>query len=277
MPRERLTAIVTTFNEEGNIADCLASLSFADEILVVDSFSTDKTVEIAVAFPKTRVLQHEYAGNGPQCNWAMDQAAHPWALIVDADERVTPALAREIADLLERGTSADHYFLRRDNVFLDRVIRHSGWGQDRLVRLLRRGSARYPEQLVHADMHPEGPTPTLAAPLLHYTLRSLPQYVEKVHRYAEWGARDLARQGRTAGVVEVALRPAWRFFRMFILEAGFLDGLHGFLVCGLQSYGVFLKWARVWELRRLEKEGAAPRPLPPAGRGEGENSRPLNW
>jgi len=277
MPRERLTAIVTTFNEEGNIADCLASLSFADEILVVDSFSTDKTVEIAVAFPKTRVLQHEYAGNGPQCNWAMDQAAHPWALIVDADERVTPALAREIADLLERGTSADHYFLRRDNVFLDRVIRHSGWGQDRLVRLLRRGSARYPEQLVHADMHPEGLTPTLAAPLLHYTLRSLPQYVEKVHRYAEWGARDLARQGRTAGVVEVALRPAWRFFRMFILEAGFLDGLHGFLVCGLQSYGVFLKWARVWELRRLEKEGAAPRPLPPAGRGEGENSRPLNW
>ena len=271
MPREMISAIVTTFNEEGNIADCLASLSFADEILVVDSFSTDKTVEIAGAFPKTRVLQHEYAGNGPQCNWAMDRAAHPWALIVDADERVTPALAGEIANLLERGPSADHYCLRRDNVFLDRVIRHSGWGQDRLVRLLRRGSARYPEQLVHADIHPEGPSPTLAAPLLHYTLRSLPQYVDKVHRYAEWGARDLARQSRSAGFAEVALRPAWRFFRMFVLEAGFLDGLHGFVVCALQSYGVFLKWARVWELRQLEKIGAAPTPHPdpfPAGRGD---------
>jgi glycosyltransferase involved in cell wall biosynthesis len=256
MAREKLSAIVTTFNEEGNIAACLATLSFADEILVVDSFSKDRTVEIAAAVPKTRVLQHEYAGNGPQCNWAMDQAAHPWVLIVDADERVTPALTREIAELLEKGPSADHYCLRRDNVFLDRVIRHSGWGQDRLVRLLRRGSARYPEQLVHADMHPDGPTPTLVAPLLHYTLRSLPQYVEKLHRYAEWGARDLARRGRGAGMAEVALRPAWRFFRMFVLEAGFLDGLHGFVVCALQSYGVFLKWARVWELRRLEKMGA---------------------
>jgi glycosyltransferase involved in cell wall biosynthesis len=261
---EKLSAIVTTFNEEGNVADCLATLAFADEILVVDSFSTDATAAIAGAFPRTRVLRHAYAGNGPQCNWAMDQAAHPWVLIVDADERVTPALAREIEDLLEKGPSADHYFLRRDNIFLARVIRHSGWGQDRLVRLLRRGTARYPEQLVHADMHPEGPTPTLAAPLLHYTLRSLPQYVEKLHRYAEWGAQDLAARGRRAGFAEVALRPAWRFFRMFVLEAGFLDGLHGFVVCALQSYGAFLKWARLWELGRLP-------PLPPGeGRGEGK-------
>ncbi|HJW15112.1 MAG TPA: glycosyltransferase family 2 protein [Thermoanaerobaculia bacterium] len=253
MPREKLTAIVTTLNEESNIAECLAALSFADEILVVDSFSTDRTVEIAGSVPKARVLQHEYAGNGPQCNWAMDQAANPWVLIVDADERVTPRLAREIEDLLEEGPSADHYFLRRDNVFVDRVIRHSGWGQDRLVRLVKRGRARYPEQLVHADMHPDGPTPTLSAPLLHYTFRSLSQYLEKLHRYAEWGAKDLARQGRGAGLVEVALRPAWRFFRMFVLEAGFLDGLHGFVVCALQAYGVFLKWARLWELRQLER------------------------
>jgi glycosyltransferase involved in cell wall biosynthesis len=246
----RLTAIVTTFNEEGNIADCLASLSFADEILVVDSFSTDRTVEIAKAAPKVRLLQHEYVGNGPQCNWAMDQAANPWVLIVDADERVTPALAREIEGLLEKSPSADHYFVRRDNVFVDRVIRHSGWGQDRLVRLVRRGSARYPEQRVHADMSPDGPTPTLAAPLLHYTFRSLPQYLEKLHRYAEWGARDLAQKGRGAGFAEVALRPAWRFFRSYVLEAGVLDGLPGFAVSALQSYGVFLKYARLWELRR---------------------------
>ena len=264
MEGEKLSAIVTTFNEEGNIADCLATLGFADEILVVDSFSTDRTAAIAGAVPKTRVLTHAYAGNGPQCNWAMDQAAHPWVLIVDADERVTPALAREIGELLEKGPSADHYFLRRDNIFLDRVIRHSGWGQDRLVRLLRRGTARYPEQRVHADMHPDGPTPTLDAPLLHYTLRSLPLYVEKLHRYAEWGAQDLAAKGRRAGFVEVALRPAWRFFRMFVLEAGFLDGVHGFVVCALQSYGTFLTWARLWELRRL------PKPSPsPGGRGKG--------
>jgi len=270
-PDRQLSAIVTTFNEEGNIAECLATLSFADEILVVDSYSTDKTVAIAAAIPGVRVLRHEYSGNGPQCNWGMDQAAHPWVLIVDADERVTPALAREIQNLLGKGPSADHYFLRRDNVFVDRVIRHSGWGQDRLVRLLRRGSARYPEQRVHADMHPDGPTPTLGAPLLHYTFRSMPQYLEKLHRYAEWGAQDLAQEGRRAGLPEVALRPAWRFFRMFVLEAGFLDGLHGFVVCALQAYGVFLKWARLWELRRLERL----HPLPAGeGRSEAKPSRP---
>jgi glycosyltransferase involved in cell wall biosynthesis len=254
--RQFLTAIVTTFNEEGNIADCLASLSFADEILVVDSFSTDRTVAIASGFPAARVLQHEYAGNGPQCNWAMEQASHAWVLIVDADERVTQALAREIENLLARGPSAEHYFLRRDNLFAGRVIRHSGWGGDRLVRLLRRGSARYPEQRVHADMRPEGPTPTLSAPLVHYTCRSLPQYLEKLHRYAEWGARDLAGRNRRAGFVKVGLRPAWRFFRAYVLEAGFADGLPGFVVCALQSYGVFLKWARLWELRRLEKQAS---------------------
>ena len=202
----------------------------------------------------------------------MDQAAHPWVLIVDADERVTPALAREIGDLLEKGPSADHYFLRRDNVFLDRVIRHSGWGQDRLVRLLRRGTARYPEQRVHADMHPDGSTPTLEVPLLHYTLRSLPHYLEKLHRYAEWGAQDLAPgRGERAGFVEVALRPAWRFFRMFVLEAGFLDGLQGFVVCALQSYGVFIKWARLWE---LPEEGLDSAGLPcRRGRGFAPPSR----
>jgi len=250
VPREKLTAIVTTLNEEGNIADCLATLSFADEILVVDSFSKDRTVEIASAVPKVRVLQHEYAGNGPQCNWAMDQASHRWILIVDADERVTPALVAEIEALLENGPAAKHYSLRRDNLFAGKVIRHSGWGQDRLVRLLERGSVRYPEQRVHADMSPSGPTPTLDAPLLHYTVRSMPQYLEKLHRYAEWGAQDLAQKGRRAGVVEVVFRPAWRFFRSYILEAGFLDGLPGVVVCALQSYGVFLKWARLWELNR---------------------------
>src|SRR5712691_10340428 len=171
MPREKLTAIVPTFNEEANIPDCLASLSFADEILVVDSFSTDGTVELARSVPKVRVLQHAYEGNGPQCNWAMDQASHSWILVVDADERVTPALAEEIGALLQSGPAADLYRLRRDNLFLGRVMRGSGWGRDRLARLFRRAAARYPERRVHADI--EAPAaPTLAAPLLHHTFRS---------------------------------------------------------------------------------------------------------
>src|SRR5262245_49165835 len=214
MARPGLTAIVTTLNEEANIRECLASLGFADEILLVDSFSTDGTVAIARTFPKTKVVQREYFGSAAQKNWAMDQVQTPWILIVDADERIPEALAREIGELLARGPRSKTYAIRRRNVFLDRTIRHSGWSTDRVVRLLAKGSVRYPNRRVHADLHPDGPVPVLSEPMLHHTCRSLDQYIEKLHRYATWGAADAYRRGRRAGFVEIALRPLWRFFRM---------------------------------------------------------------
>jgi glycosyltransferase involved in cell wall biosynthesis len=257
MARELLTAIVPVLNEERNIAECLATLDFADEILVVDSGSADRTREIAGAsrHPHVRVVEHEYLGNGPQCNWAMDQAAHPWILIVDADERVPPELAREISGVLAAGPKADQYFVKRENVFLDRVIRHSGWGTDRLVRFLRKGTARYPERRVHADIEVGGSAPTLGAPLHHFTFRSFDAYLEKLHRYALWGAADLYRAGRTAGPIAIALRSSWRFLRTYVFQAGFLDGTPGLILCALQAYGTFLKWARLWEWRRFERLG----------------------
>ncbi|MEP6801294.1 MAG: glycosyltransferase family 2 protein [Acidobacteriota bacterium] len=268
MPRQTLTAIVPTWNEERNIRECLAALTFADEILVVDSGSTDRTVSLAAAEPRARVLTHEYLGNGPQCNWAMDQARHPWVLIVDADERVPEGLAREITDLLAAGPPADQYVLRRENVFLGRVIRHSGWGSDRLVRLVRRGTARYPERRVHADMEVKGRPPTLATPLLHFTFRSYPAYLEKLHRYAAWGAADLYRAGRSSGFATILLRSGWRFFRTYVFQAGFLDGTRGLVLCGLQAYGTFLKWARLWEWRRFDRLGwAVELPAPPGSAG----------
>ncbi|HEY1435383.1 MAG TPA: glycosyltransferase family 2 protein [Thermoanaerobaculia bacterium] len=255
MPRPAVTAVVTTLNEEVNVRDCLASLSFADEILLVDSFSTDRTVEIARGIAGVRVVQREYFGSAAQKNWAMDQVTTPWLLIVDADERIPERLATEIQTLLEHGPEEDHYFIRRENVFLDRVIRHSGWSTDKVVRLIRRGTARYPNRRVHADLAADGPTPTLLAPMTHYTFRSLGQYLEKLHRYAAWGAADAFRQGRRAGPIELMFRPFWRFVRMYVIQAGFLDGRHGLVLCALQSWGVFLKWAKVWEWGRFQKHG----------------------
>ena len=224
MTREKLSAIVTSFNEEVNIKECMESVSFADEVLLVDSFSTDRTLDLARPIPGVRILQREYFGSAAQKNWAMDQTVHPWILIVDADERVTPGLAREIVDLLERDPSDDYYSIRRRNLFLDRIIRHSGWSTDKVVRLVRRGTARYPNRRVHADIRPEGHVPTLEHALLHYTFRSLGQYLEKLHRYAEWGAADLYRKGRRPGAIELWFRPVWRFLRMYVFQAGFLDG-----------------------------------------------------
>ncbi|HEX5133876.1 MAG TPA: glycosyltransferase family 2 protein [Thermoanaerobaculia bacterium] len=246
---------MTSFNEEVNIRECLESIAFADEVLLVDSFSTDHTLEIAREIPGVRILQREYFGSAAQKNWAMDQTLNPWILIVDADERVTPALAREILDLLERGPAADYYSIRRRNLFLDRLIRHSGWSTDRVVRLVRRGAARYPKRRVHADIRPEGHAPVLEHALLHYTFRSLGQYLEKLHRYAEWGAADAYRKGKRPGAVQLLLRPLWRFVRMYVFQAGFLDGLHGLVLCTLQAYGDYLKWAKLWEWRRFDENG----------------------
>lgn len=261
MTRPKLTALVTSYNEEANIGECLESVRFADETLLVDSFSTDRTLEIARAIPGIRILQREYFGSAAQKNWAMDQVETPWTLIVDADERVPPELADEILDVLESGPRADTYFLRRENVMVDKVIRHSGWSTDKVVRLIRKGTARYPNRRVHADIPPSGPAPVLGIALRHITFRSFDQYLEKLQRYALWGAADLYRSGRRCGFVQLTLRPLWRFLRTYVVQAGFLDGSHGLVLCCLQAYGVFLKWARVWEFERLEKMGL-PIPLP---------------
>lgn len=254
----RLSVIVTSFNEEVNIRECIQSVRFADEILLVDSFSTDRTVEIARTIPGVRIVQRKFLGSAAQKNWAMDQVEGPWILIVDADERIRKELAEEIEHVLASGPPAETYYIRRENVMVDRVIRHSGWSTDRVVRLFRKGTVRYPNLRVHADIPPSGHAPTLRSPMLNITFRSFAQYLPKLHRYAEWGAADAWRRGKRSGFVELIFRPGWRFFRMYVIQAGFLDGSYGLVLCALQAYSVFLKWARVWELERLEKAG---RPL----------------
>jgi glycosyltransferase involved in cell wall biosynthesis len=249
-----VSVIVTTYNEEVNIGGCIASALWADEVLVVDSFSKDRTVQIASAFPVS-VLQREYFGSAAQKNWSLDRVQHDWVLILDADERVPEALAREILQLLADGPQAAGYYLRRRNIVLGKVIRHSGWSTDKVIRLFRKDKGRYPNRRVHADLDIEGVVPTLRNPLDHYTFRSIGQYFDKLVNYAEWGAAQAFREGKRVGFVEVGLRPAWRFARTYVLQLGFLDGLHGLVVCGLQAFGTFLKYARLWDYRVRERAG----------------------
>ena len=252
--RVPVSVVITTFNEEVNIADCLRSVLWADEILVVDSFSTDRTLEYANEFP-VEVLQREYFGSAAQKNWSLDKISNEWVLILDADERVTEPLAKEILKLLIKGPSAKGYYIRRQNIVLGKAIRHSGWSTDKVIRLFHRDHGRYPNRRVHADLDIEPPTPTLRHPLDHYTYRSVEQYFEKFLNYAEWGAAQGYREGKKAGYLEIAGRPFWRFVRTYFLQRGFLDGLHGLVVCSLQSFGVFLKYAWLWEHRVKESLG----------------------
>ncbi len=252
--RPSVSVIITTFNEEVNIADCIRSVMWADEILLVDSFSTDRTLELAEKFP-IEILQREYFGSAAQKNWAMDRVRSDWILILDADERVPEVLAEEILRLLIRAPGHNGYYLRRRNIMFDKVVQHSGWSTDKVIRLFDRRHGRYPNRRVHADLAVEGATPTLENHLVHYTYRSIEQYFKKFMNYAEWGAAQGFRDGRRAGFKEIALRPAWRFFRTYVIQQGFRDGLHGLVVCGLQAFNVFVKYAWLWEYHERSRLG----------------------
>lgn len=244
--RRPVTAIVPTFNEAANIVDCLQGLQWADEILVVDSFSVDDTVELARPLA-TRVVEHEYVNSAAQKNWIIPQAANEWILLVDADERCTPELAAEIQEVLESEPDRDGYWVYRRNHFLGREIRHSGWDTDKVIRLFRR-DLRYDTRTVHAEVSvPSGQVGVLKGRLLHYTIDSLDQFFEKRMRYAEWAARDLDARGRKGTAATASLHALGNFLKMFVLRRGFLDGTHGFMLALLYSFYTAAKYVRLWE------------------------------
>jgi len=245
---EKLTAIVPVFNEEKNLEDCLRTLTWADEILVVDSFSRDNTLAIARRFTD-RILQHEYINSAAQKNWTIPQAHHDWVMIVDADERITDALREEIRRVLggDRGPACDGYRIHRQTYFWGKPIRYCGWQHDQVLRLFNRHKGRYEEKEVHADVTIHGTVGALEAPLIHYTYRNFDQYFSKFNRYTDWGAAELDKRGVRARWYHLMLHPTFRFFRMYILQLGFLDGLHGLVLCMLACFSVFTKYAKLWE------------------------------
>ncbi len=257
-PQPPVSAIITTFNEEQHIAGCIESLLWCDEILVVDSFSTDRTAEIAQGYEKVRFVQRTYFGSASQKNWAMTQVEHDWILIFDADERCTPALQREIQSLLAGNPTHEAYTIKRRVWFLGKVIRFSGWQHDRVVRLVRKGSAHYPNRRVHADMITRGPAPILKSPMEHYMTDSFDEYVRRIEKYSFWGAAQNWKERKRSGFVEVFGRSGWRFLRTYIFQLGILDGMHGLVFCMLQAYGTYLKWSLLWGWHVNAAQGRQP-------------------
>lgn len=250
---QKLSAIITCNNEEINIADCLKSISWADEILVVDSFSTDGTAEIARSLG-AKVLQHEYESPGSQKNWAMARAAHPWVLFLDADERVTEGLAKEIRETVLRDGPRDGYWIRRRGYFLGKEARHSGWQHDQVLRLFRRGSGRWQERRVHESVVLSGRAGRCRYPMVHYSYRSVDDWLTKIGRYGEWAAMDMAAAGKSAGGRGLLLNPLCDFLYKYLGRRGFMDGTHGLVLCLFQAFGVFYKYAKLWEMRLREKQ-----------------------
>jgi (heptosyl)LPS beta-1,4-glucosyltransferase len=246
--------LLTARDEEEQLPEAVASVAgWATELLVViDPRTSDRTRE-AAARAGALVLEHPFESSAAQCNWGLDRCESEWVLVLDADERVTPALREEIGQVLV-APSASAYTVPRVNFAFGRRVRFGDWGHDEIVRLVDRTKARFVERAVHGAVVAPS-VGRLAGALEHHTLRSLSQYLPKLHEYAVRGAADLVAEGRRAGPLKVLAHAEWRFVRSFVLRLGFLDGGTGFVVAVLGAYGTFLKWAGVWEAttrRRLD-------------------------
>lgn len=249
MTREKLSVTIITLNEETEIGACLESIAWADEIIVVDSGSADRTVEIAKKFTE-KVFLHPWEGYARQKNWAVAQASHEWVLSIDADERVPRELRGEIEAVLGSSSPVGGYYIPRKNFFLGRWIRHGGWHPDYVLRLFQRNEGRFVDRRVHESVSVDGPTGKLRTPLEHYTYRSIEAYFERMERYATLAAEEMFERGRKASRLDLTLRPWSTFLKMYFLRLGFLDGRDGLRLARLYSLYTLSKYEKLAKMRQ---------------------------
>jgi glycosyltransferase involved in cell wall biosynthesis len=243
-----LSAIIIAMNEAGNIGACLDALSFCDERIVVDGGSTDATAQIAQG-KGARVISHPFEGFGAQKGFALSLAAGEWVLSVDADERVTPALAQEIRNAVASG-AADCYELPRRSAFCGRLMDHSGWSPDYVLRLFRRDKAYFSSDLVHERVVCSGTMVRLNEPLMHDPVRRLEDALSRMDRYSSAGAEQLLAEGQSVSFMSGISHGLWTFFRTYVLRAGFLDGREGFLLAVANAEGTYYRYMKAWLKRR---------------------------
>ncbi len=240
----RLSAIVITKNEAANIGDCLDTLAFCDERIVVDCGSSDETVAIARA-KGARTVFHEWSGFGPQKNFALSLAEGDWVLSLDADERVSPELAEAIkAALVDQ--AVDAYEFPRLSSFCGRPMRHSGWYPDYVLRLLRRGRARFTDVIVHERAICDGVVKRLSPPLIHHPVLKLEDALSRVDRYSTASATAILASGRRVTFMSGIGHGLASFLRAYVLRAGFLDGAEGFLLAVANAEGSYYRYMKVW-------------------------------
>ncbi|MCX5465070.1 glycosyltransferase family 2 protein [Alcaligenes parafaecalis] len=250
---KRLSVILITKNEQAHIRACLESVAFADEIIVVDSGSTDDTVEIARSMGAQVSITPDWPGFGPQKNRALDQATGDWVLSIDADERVTPELAQLIQQEMAqpRGTA---YRIARLSEFAGRWMRHSGWWPDRVLRLFKRGTARFNDAKVHESVQTEHPILILDGHFLHFPYASLEVFIDKINRYSSDAARQMQAKGKTTSLPGIAGHASWTFVRHYLVRRGFLDGPQGFILACMAASGSLFRYSKLWYYTRQKSD-----------------------
>lgn len=248
----KLSVILITKNEAANIRACIESVVWADEIIVVDSGSTDNTGAICKELG-AQVHVHDWPGFGIQKNRALGYATQDWVLSLDADERVTPELRAEIEVLLRGEHTSDAYLVPRLSNYCGRFMRHSGWYPDLLPRLFKRGKARFSDDLVHERLIIEGEAGELRGLLLHYAFDDLEEVLHKVNQYSTAGAVMMQQRGRQASLTGAVLRGLWSFVRTYVLRGGFLDGREGFMLAVSNAEGTYYRYLKLMLLNKVDR------------------------
>ena len=260
--RPKISACVITLNEEQKIRRCLRSLTWCDEIVVLDSFSTDRTRDICREFTE-RVYEHEWLGYVAQRNLLREMAIHPWVLFLDADEEVSPGLRQEIETELGRGAERYvGYEFPRQVYYIGRWIRHGEWYPDVKLRLFSKAHGRTEGQEPHDKVVVSGPVMRLTHPIWHYTYDDISDHVSTLNRFSTITARQRFVQNAPFRWRDLLFRPLLRFLKGYVLRRGFLDGAHGFLIATTSAYGVFIKCAKQWELEQKQKASFKSMPDP---------------
>jgi glycosyltransferase involved in cell wall biosynthesis len=242
-----LSVILITRNEEANLADCLASLEgIAQQIVVVDTNSTDRTLGIAKNYEAIISQPADWPGFGPQKNRALDLATGEWVLSLDADERLTPALRSEILTAINHSAHVDCFAIPRLSWYCGRFIQHSGWSPDYVDRLFKRGTARFSDDLVHERLIPSGQVAKLENPMLHYSFMNFSQVLQKIDRYSTASAEQAFAKGRRSNPLKAILHGLWAFIRTYFIRAGFLDGYQGLALALSNAEGSYYRYMKIW-------------------------------
>lgn len=246
--REKISACVITYNEERNIRRCLESIKWCDEIVIVDSFSTDRTLEICREYTAT-IYQHEWEGYIGQRNYIRKKASHGWVLHIDADEELSPQLTRNIQrEIARKDNVIAGYQFPRLVRYLNKWIRFGDWYPDIKLRLFRQGLGRSVGTEPHDYVVVDGPVKTIRHPIHHYTYDSIKDHLQTINRFTEIAAETHWENGGRFHLADLVFRPPWRFIRCYIFKGGFLCGRHGFLIAIINSFSVALKYAKFWEI-----------------------------
>jgi glycosyltransferase involved in cell wall biosynthesis len=243
-----VSVVIVTRNEEKNIENALESVKDFEDIVVVDSFSEDRTVEICKKYTQ-RVYQHEWEGFAKQKQMAVDYAKNQWVLILDADERVTPELRSEIVEKIEN-SSVGGFYLPRKNFFLGRWIKHGGWWPDHTLRLFRKDISYMQQREVHEKVVVNGLLGYLKKPVEHYTYDTISDFIKKMENYSTLSVKELSDKGDKTSIISMLVNPVFVFIKMFFLRQGFRDGIHGFILAVLYGFYTFLKYAKLWEKKK---------------------------